>query len=107
MLDLELCRFITLTLSTGGATGLDLPHVVLCDSIEVKSLGYVVGAHCCRISYQRSASFQYCCCAGESRLTTINILLVGEDEKDDVAHFAVLNNAAEFRLGFLHAGAIA
>jgi hypothetical protein len=39
--------------------------------------------------------------------TTIDILLVGEDEEDDVAHFAVLNNTAEFGFGFLHASPVA
>ena len=39
--------------------------------------------------------------------TTINILLVGEDEEDDVAHFAVLDNAAEFGFGLFHAGPVA
>lgn len=39
--------------------------------------------------------------------TTIDILLVGEDEKDDVAHFAVLDDTAEFGFGFFHAGPVA
>jgi len=39
--------------------------------------------------------------------TTIDILLVGEDKKNDVAHFAVLDDAAEFGLGFLHTGFVA
>lgn len=39
--------------------------------------------------------------------TTIDILLVGEDEEDDVAHFAVLDNTAEFGFGLFHAGPVA
>jgi hypothetical protein len=42
-----------------------------------------------------------------TRLTTVNILLVGKDEQDNVAHFAVLDNAAEFGFGFFHARAVA
>ena len=42
-----------------------------------------------------------------SRLTAIDILLVGEDEEDDVTHFAVLDDTAEFRLGFFHASPVA
>jgi hypothetical protein len=41
------------------------------------------------------------------RLTTVNILLVGKDEQDNIAHFAVLDNAAEFGLCFFHARAVA
>jgi hypothetical protein len=41
------------------------------------------------------------------KLTAINILLVGEDEEDDVAHFAVLDNTAEFGFGLFHAGPVA
>jgi hypothetical protein len=37
-----------LTFSAGGATGLDLPHVVLGYSVEVEGLGYVVWSHCCK-----------------------------------------------------------
>lgn len=44
---------------------------------------------------------------GSSQLTTVDILLVGEDEEDNVAHFAVLDDAAEFGLGLLHTRAIA
>jgi hypothetical protein len=40
-------------------------------------------------------------------LTTVNILLVGKDEKDHVAHFTILDNAAEFGFGFFHASAVA
>lgn len=43
----------------------------------------------------------------ELKLTTIDILLVGEDEEDDVAHFAVLDNTAEFGFGFFHASPVA
>lgn len=43
----------------------------------------------------------------ELELTTIDILLVGEDEEHDVAHFAILDNAAEFGLGLFHASAVA
>lgn len=39
--------------------------------------------------------------------TAIDILLVGEDEEDDVAHFAVLDNTAEFGFGLFHAGPVA
>jgi hypothetical protein len=39
--------------------------------------------------------------------TTIDILLVGEDEKDDVAYFAVLDDAAKFGLGLFHASLVA
>jgi len=42
-----------------------------------------------------------------SRLTTVDILLVGEDEQDNVAHFAVLDDAAEFGFGFFHTRAVA
>lgn len=41
------------------------------------------------------------------RHTAINILLVGEDEENDIAHFAVLDDTAEFGLGFFHAGSVA
>ena len=41
------------------------------------------------------------------RLTTVNILLVGKDEQDNIAHFAVLDDAAEFGLGFFHARTVA
>ena len=40
-------------------------------------------------------------------LTSINILLVGENEQHDVAHFAVLDNTAEFGFGLFHAGPVA
>jgi hypothetical protein len=40
-------------------------------------------------------------------LTTVNILLVGENEKDNVAHFAILDNTAEFGFRFFHASAVA
>lgn len=40
-------------------------------------------------------------------LTSVDILLVGENEQHDVAHFAVLDDAAEFGLGLLHARAVA
>jgi hypothetical protein len=94
-----------LTLSAGGATGLDLPYVVLSNSVEVEGLSYVVGSHCWRISCQVFATsldtFNL-----NRVLTTVNILLVGENEKDHVAHFAILDNAAEFGFGFLHAGAV-
>ena len=43
----------------------------------------------------------------ELKHTTIDILLVGEDEEDDVAHFAVLDNTAEFGFGLFHAGPVA
>ena len=43
----------------------------------------------------------------ELKHTTINILLVGEDEEDNVAHFAVLDNTAEFGFGFFHASPVA
>ena len=39
--------------------------------------------------------------------TAIDILLVGEDEEDNVAHFAILDNAAEFGFGFFHASLVA
>jgi hypothetical protein len=48
--------FIMLTLSAGGATGLDLPYVVLSNSVEVKGLSYVVGSHCWKISCQLFAA---------------------------------------------------
>jgi len=38
---------VRLTLSTGGATGLNLPHVVLSYSVEVECLSYIVWSHCC------------------------------------------------------------
>lgn len=38
------------TLSAGGATGLDLPDVVLGYSVEIEGLGDIVGSHCCRDS---------------------------------------------------------
>jgi hypothetical protein len=41
------------------------------------------------------------------RLTTVNILLVGKHKQDDIAHFAVLDDAAEFGFGFFHARAVA
>jgi hypothetical protein len=41
------------------------------------------------------------------RLTAIDILLVGEDEEDDVAHFAVLDDTTEFGFGFFHASPVA
>lgn len=37
--------YALLTLSAGGATGLDLPDVVLSYSVEIEGLGYVVGSH--------------------------------------------------------------
>lgn len=40
-------------------------------------------------------------------LTSVDVLLVGEDEEDDVAHFAVLDDAAEFGFCFLHARLVA
>lgn len=43
----------------------------------------------------------------KQRRTTIDILLVGEDEENDVAHFAVLDNTAEFGLGFFHTSPVA
>lgn len=43
----------------------------------------------------------------ELKHTAINILLVGEDEEDNVAHFAILDDTAEFGFGFLHAGPVA
>ena len=43
----------------------------------------------------------------ELKHTTIDILLVGEDEEDNVAHFAVLDNTAEFGFGFFHASPVA
>ena len=41
------------------------------------------------------------------KLTAINILLVGKDEENDVAHFAVLDDTAELGFGFFHAGPVA
>jgi hypothetical protein len=41
------------------------------------------------------------------KLTTINILLVGEDEENNVAHFAILDDTAKFGFGFFHAGPVA
>jgi hypothetical protein len=43
----------------------------------------------------------------ELKHTAIDILLVGEDEENDVAHFAVLDDTAEFGLGFFHASSVA
>lgn len=43
----------------------------------------------------------------KSKHTTVNILLVGKDEEDDIAHFAVLDDTAEFGFGFFHAGPVA
>ena len=39
--------------------------------------------------------------------TAIDILLVGEDEENNVAHFAVLDDTAEFGFGFFHASPVA
>ena len=41
------------------------------------------------------------------KLTAIDILLVGEDEENNVAHFAVLDDTAEFGFGFFHASPVA
>jgi hypothetical protein len=43
----------------------------------------------------------------EVKPTAVNILLVGEDEEDNVAHFTVLNNTAEFGFGFFHTSPVA
>lgn len=45
--------------------------------------------------------------AGRQVLTSVDILLVGEDKQHDVAHFAVLDDAAELGFGFFHARAVA
>jgi hypothetical protein len=103
---LELSEPLILTFSAGGATGLDLPHVVLGYSVEVQGLGYVVWSHCCRGRFGK-LGVRFTLKRDILRLTTVNILLVGEDEQDNIAHFAVLDNAAEFGLGFFHARAVA
>lgn len=98
-------RYALLTLSAGGATGLDLPDVVFSYPVEIEGLGYVVGSHgwrkievsTCMLSYVKN----------ELKLTTVNILLVGEDEEDNIAHFAILDDAAKFGFGFFHASSIA
>jgi hypothetical protein len=100
--------FMMPTLSAGGATGLDLPYVVLSNSVEVEGLSYVVGSHCWRVSCERFAIFVFWTNrTWNCVLTTVNILLVGEDEKDHIAHFAILDDAAEFGFGFFHASAVA
>lgn len=96
------------TLSAGGATGLDLPHVVLGYSVEVEGLCYVVRSHGCAMKVNILFSFvPMLRKAIGAVLTSVNILLVGENEQHDVAHFAVLDDAAEFGLGLLHARAVA
>lgn len=51
---------------------------------------------------------RHCYCSeNELKPTAIDILLVGENEEDDVAHFAVLDNTAEFGFSLFHAGPVA
>jgi hypothetical protein len=96
-----------LTFSAGGATGLDFPDMVLSYSVEVESLSYIIGAHCCKNVKLVIREVSWCQSIWRFRLTTVNILLVGENEKDNVAHFAVLDDTAKFGFGFLHASAVA
>jgi hypothetical protein len=97
--------YALLTLSTSGTTGLDLPDVVLSYPVEIEGLGYIVGSH--GYKFSQSASAALIPAKNGMKLTAINILLVGEDEEDDVAHFAVLDNTAEFGFGFFHASSVA
>jgi hypothetical protein len=97
--------YALLTLSAGGATGLDLPDVVLGYPVEIEGLSYIVGSHGCKEILLASATLHFV--SSRLRHTAIDILLVGEDEKNNVAHFAVLDNTAEFGFGFFHAGPIA
>lgn len=97
--------YALLTLSAGGATGLDLPDVVLSYPVEIECLGYIVGSHGCKEILSASATLHFV--SSRLRRTAINILLVGENEEDNVAHFAVLDDTAEFRFGFFHAGPVA
>lgn len=43
----------------------------------------------------------------KSKLTAVDILLVGKYEEHDVAHFAVLDDAAQLGFGFFQARAVA
>ena len=71
------------TLTGSRAAGLDLPGVVLGHDAQVQCVGHLLWLH--------AAGY---------------ILLVGEDEEERVFHFAVLNDARQFRARFFDTVAV-